>query len=161
MGIFQGWVIPVTYKVVLKWLPCLATDWPCVGILWLGEIESVICNFYLYMTAHTLVWTRSVLWDTLVRCWDVKQRNNQPTNKPYSLLLLPWHDVAPAGQRSVPLFRSNSGWHRSTQKGLYMPLLSLGPRKMSRRSGLTQIDPDLRGWNASYLLSLLFFPSGD
>ena len=29
------------------------TGWPCVNLLWLGEIESLICNFY---TNCSLVW---------------------------------------------------------------------------------------------------------
>ena len=31
------------------------TDWPGVSILWLGEMESLICNFYLSVAAHTIV----------------------------------------------------------------------------------------------------------
>ena len=31
------------------------TDWPGVSILWLGEMESWICNFYLSVAAHTIV----------------------------------------------------------------------------------------------------------
>ena len=30
--------------------------WPGVSILWLGEVESLICNFYLSVAAHKLVW---------------------------------------------------------------------------------------------------------
>ena len=36
--------------------------WPGISILWLGVMESLICNFYLSMVAHTVVWT-----DPLVR----------------------------------------------------------------------------------------------
>ena len=32
------------------------TGWPGVSILWLGETESLICNFYLSVAAHTIVW---------------------------------------------------------------------------------------------------------
>ena len=32
------------------------TGWPVVSILWLGEVESVICNFYLSVAARTIVW---------------------------------------------------------------------------------------------------------
>ena len=32
------------------------TGWPGVCILWLGEVESFICNFYLNVVALTLVW---------------------------------------------------------------------------------------------------------
>ena len=58
VGIFRGRVIPVTSKLALQWLPCQApgagTGWPNVGILCLGEIESVICNFYLSVAASKL-----------------------------------------------------------------------------------------------------------
>ena len=32
------------------------TGRPGVSILWLGEVESLICNFYLSVAAHTIVW---------------------------------------------------------------------------------------------------------
>ena len=32
------------------------TEWPGISILWLGEVESLICNFCLSMAAHKLVW---------------------------------------------------------------------------------------------------------
>ena len=32
------------------------TDWPGVSILWLGEMESWICNFYLSVAARQIVW---------------------------------------------------------------------------------------------------------
>ena len=32
------------------------TGRPCVSILWLGEIESLICNFYLSVAARKIVW---------------------------------------------------------------------------------------------------------
>ena len=32
------------------------TGWPCVSILWLGEVESLICSFYLSVAARTIVW---------------------------------------------------------------------------------------------------------
>ena len=31
------------------------TGWHGVSIVWLGEVESLICNFYLSETARTLV----------------------------------------------------------------------------------------------------------
>ena len=31
------------------------TGWPGVSILWLGEVESLICNFYLSVAPRTLV----------------------------------------------------------------------------------------------------------
>ena len=32
------------------------TGWPSVSILWLGEVESWICNFYLSVAACKIVW---------------------------------------------------------------------------------------------------------
>ena len=57
-------VIPVPLKLTLQWLPCkgsrrykisAGTGWPGVGILRLGEIESLICNLYRSVAACTLV----------------------------------------------------------------------------------------------------------
>ena len=55
-----GGVITVTLQV-LYWLPCHApghkvrawTGWPCISTLWLGELASLIYNFYLSVAAHT------------------------------------------------------------------------------------------------------------
>ena len=58
------------------------TVWPGVSILWLGEIESLICNFYLSVAAHTIVWADP--WDTLACCWSIKQ----PTHYKYPSLVL-------------------------------------------------------------------------
>ena len=35
---------------------CTGTGQPSVSILWLGEVERLICNFYLSVTAHKIVW---------------------------------------------------------------------------------------------------------
>ena len=51
------------------------TGQPSVSILWLGEIESLICNFSVWQHVKLLEQIRP--WDTLACCWDVKQ----PTNK--------------------------------------------------------------------------------
>ena len=32
------------------------TDWPGVSILWLGGVESLVCNFYLSVAARKIVW---------------------------------------------------------------------------------------------------------
>ena len=67
------------------------TGRPGVSILWLGEVERWICNFYLSMAASKIVWADRP-WDTLACCWDVKQIRpwdtlaccwdvKQPTNK--------------------------------------------------------------------------------
>ena len=57
------------------------TDRPGVSILWLGEVESMICNFYFSVAARKNVQIRP--WDTIACCWDVKQ----PTKKQYRRLL--------------------------------------------------------------------------
>ena len=63
-GIFLGRVIPVTQKLALQWLPCQAPDvigstlglvGP-VSVYWLGEVESLICNFYLSVAARKIAW---------------------------------------------------------------------------------------------------------
>ena len=46
---------------------------PDVSILWLGEVESLIYNFYL--SALKIV-EQIHPWDTLACCWDVKQPTN-------------------------------------------------------------------------------------
>ena len=51
------------------------TGQPGVSILWLDEVESLICNFYLSVAALSIELIHP--WDTLACCWDVKQ----PTNK--------------------------------------------------------------------------------
>ena len=51
------------------------TGWHGVSILWLGEVESLICSFYLSVAACKIVQIRP--WDTLAYCSDVEQ----PTNK--------------------------------------------------------------------------------
>ena len=61
------------------------TGQPIVSILWVGEVESFICNFYLTVAARAM----SVLihpWDTLACCWDVKQ----PTDRQLVCCLLRW-----------------------------------------------------------------------
>ena len=47
------------------------TDRPGVSILWLREVESLICNFYLSVSALKIV--QICPWDTLACCWTVKQ----------------------------------------------------------------------------------------
>ena len=37
------------------------TGWVGVSIFWLGEVESLICSFYLSVAARTLVWADSSL----------------------------------------------------------------------------------------------------
>ena len=54
------------------------TGWPGVSILWLGEVDSLICNFYLSMAAGRLS-EQIRPWDTLASCWDIMQASNQQT----------------------------------------------------------------------------------
>ena len=37
---------------------------PVVSILWPGEMESLVCNFYLSMAARKIVWADLSLWYT-------------------------------------------------------------------------------------------------
>ena len=55
------------------------TGWPGISILWLGEADSLICNFYLSVATHTTVWA-DPFWDTLACYWNVYQPTNN--NKP-------------------------------------------------------------------------------
>ena len=54
------------------------TGWLIVSILWLGEMESLICNFYVSVAACKMS-EKIRSWETLACCWDVKQ----PTNNYY------------------------------------------------------------------------------
>ena len=52
------------------------TGWPGVSILWLSEMECLVCNFYLSVATRKL--SRQICpWDTLACCWDAKQASNQ------------------------------------------------------------------------------------
>ena len=82
-GFFRGWVIPVIRNRYSSGYPArrLAIKGQCwdwlaqCQYLWLDEMESLICNFYLSVAARKIEQIRP--WDTLLCCWDVKQ----PTNK--------------------------------------------------------------------------------
>ena len=51
--------------------------WHGFSILWLGEVESLICNFYLNVEARKLsVQIRP--WDTLACCWDFSKQQSNP-----------------------------------------------------------------------------------
>ena len=67
------------------------TGWPGVSTLWLGEVESWICNFYLSVAARKIVQIRP--WDTLACCWDVKQptKTKTTTKKTYLVFRHNWH----------------------------------------------------------------------
>ena len=60
---FSGWVISKTKILALQWLPYQVpgsvgsvTGWPGVSVLWKGEMESLICSFYLSVAACKIVW---------------------------------------------------------------------------------------------------------
>ena len=59
------------------------TGRPGVSILWLGEVERWICNFYLSVTARKIVWAdpslRSAQTICSACCWDVKQPTDKQT----------------------------------------------------------------------------------
>ena len=59
------------------------TGWPGVGILWLGKIESLICNFCTVSMWQQVKLSEQIRpWDTLACCCYVKQLTNQPTHNP-------------------------------------------------------------------------------
>ena len=58
------------------------TGRPSVSILWLGEVESWICNFYLSVAACTIIWADPSLRYTSMLLG--RYATNQPTNKPHS-----------------------------------------------------------------------------
>ena len=61
--------IPVaTLSGAWRYWVSAATGWPGVSILLLGEIESLICNFWVWQLVQLSEQIRS--WDTLSCCWD-------------------------------------------------------------------------------------------
>ena len=52
------------------------TGQPSVSLLWLGEMNNLICNFYLSVAARKIVWADPSQRCTLACCWDI----TQPTN---------------------------------------------------------------------------------
>ena len=54
--------IPVaTLPGTWRYRVSIGTGWPSVSILWLGGMESLICNFYLSVAACTIVWANQSL----------------------------------------------------------------------------------------------------
>ena len=72
------------------------TGQPGVSILWLGEMESLICSFCLSVAAHTLVWADPSLKYTSVL---PGQNKLQPVCPPLT------------HSHSLPLPLSSSGFH--------------------------------------------------
>ena len=58
------------------------TGWPGINILWLGDVESLICSFFLSVAAQLS--EQIYPWDTPACCWGVKQ----PVSKQPSPVLL-------------------------------------------------------------------------
>ena len=87
MGMFSGTSLTSDLKIgtAVATLPgawqyrvSTGTGWPSVSVLWLGEIESLICNFCL-IVAELQLSEQIRPWDTLACCWNVKQASNQQT----------------------------------------------------------------------------------
>ena len=82
------------------------TGWPGVSILWLGQVESLICSF-------TSVWQHVKLseqirpWDTLACCWDVKQ----PTNKQHAVFsVMPAEIISEPPNNRLSKFDGKMEW---------------------------------------------------
>ena len=60
----------------LRYRVSAGTGWPGVSILWLGEMESLICSFYLNVTVCKIVWVDPSLRYTLVllRCYATNKQ---------------------------------------------------------------------------------------
>ena len=63
------------------------TGQPSVSILWLGEVERLICNIYLSVAARKIVRADRSLKYTIACCWDVKKQTNKQTN-PWTFAIL-------------------------------------------------------------------------
>ena len=86
------------------------TGRPSVSVLCLGEMESLICNFYL-VWQHVKLSEQIHPWDTIACCWDVKQ----PTNNNI-LTAVNCHQA----ERSAPLPWQNCGlWCQAAKHGLH------------------------------------------
>ena len=71
-----------------------------VSILWLGEVESLICNFYLNVAARKIVWADPSLRYTsmLLGRWATNQQRNlshclssNPVPSPFSFSIFLFH----------------------------------------------------------------------
>ena len=88
---FLDQVIQVTWLATLPGAMCFRvsdkTGWSGVSILWLGEIASFICHFYLSMAASTLDYLDLFLrYTSHVAGLLSYQLTNQPTNQPTNKL---------------------------------------------------------------------------
>ena len=66
------------------------TGCPGVSILWLGEVESLVCNFYLSVAARTLVWVDRSLRYTgmLLGCYATTKQTTPPRGCPTRMVYL-------------------------------------------------------------------------
>ena len=48
----SGCTLPSAWRYIIS----VGTGWPGVSILWLGEMESLICNFCLSVAARKIIW---------------------------------------------------------------------------------------------------------
>ena len=54
---------------------CAGTGWPRISLLWPGEIERLICNFYLSVAAREIAWA-----DPSLRCTSLLLGCNNNNN---------------------------------------------------------------------------------
>ena len=76
------------------------TGRPGVSILWLGEVERLICNFCLSVAARIIVWADpSVRYTSLF----AGTLSSQQTNKPMSTAVMHWLDlyISNISQKSI------------------------------------------------------------
>ena len=90
--------IPVaTLSSVWRYRVSAGTGRPDVGILWLGEMESLICNFYLSVAARKIVWADLFLRYT--RMLLGRSATNSQTQTPQSWTA-DWETKSPSGCRN-------------------------------------------------------------
>ena len=105
------------------------TCWSGVSILWLDEIGSLICNFYLSVAACKI--EQNCPWDTLACCWDIKQpTNNKESNcamyyaevptLPFWAEDLPLYVISPV----LPFDRKISRWRKLKIFRSFYPFLN-------------------------------------
>ena len=81
-----------------------------VSILWLDEVESLICNFSVLQ--HVKLFEQICPWDTLACCWDIKQpthishSTNKVTGLPWQHLF--WGKVKHEIFRALPIKRGQT-----------------------------------------------------
>ena len=87
-----GTPVAATLPGAWRYRVSAGTGRPGVSILWLGEVERLICNLYLSVAARTIVWADPPLRCSC--CWDVKQPTNKQTNLDWDALVskgnVPW-----------------------------------------------------------------------